>query len=225
MKRGKRYKKNSELVDKNHTYSLSEAVDIVKKTASAKFDESIDMVFVLGINLKKAGQSIRGTCILPHGTGKTKKVAVIANPEKQSEAKEAGADIVGGQEAVQQIAKDNVSFDVLLATPDMMPTLAKFGKILGPRGLMPSPKTGTVTMDIANAVKEAKRGKVEFRADKLGNIQIGVGRASFTKEALEENIRTVVDAVNRSKPPGVKGNFIKKASMASTMGPGIWVAF
>ncbi len=225
MKRGKRYKKISELVDKNRTYGLLEAIDIVKKTASAKFDESIDIVFVLDIDLKKAGQSIRGTCILPHGTGKTKKVAVIANPEKQSEAKEAGADIVGGQETVEQIVKGDVSFDVLLATPDMMPTLAKLGKILGPRGLMPSPKTGTVTMDIAKAVKEAKTGKVELMVDKLGNIQISVGRASFIREALEENVRTVVDAVNRIKPLGVKGNFIKKASIASTMGPGVWVAF
>jgi len=225
VKRGKRYKKISELVDKNRTYGLLEAIDIVKKTASAKFDESIDIVFVLDIDLKKAGQSIRGTCILPHGTGKTKKVAVIANPEKQSEAKEAGADIVGGQETVEQIVKGYVSFDVLLATPDMMPTLAKLGKILGPRGLMPSPKTGTVTMDIAKAVKEAKTGKVELMVDKLGNIQISVGRASFIREALEENVRTVVDAVNRIKPLGVKGNFIKKASIASTMGPGVWVAF
>jgi len=225
VKRGKRYKKISELVDKNRTYGLLEAIDIVKKTASAKFDESIDIVFVLDIDLKKAGQSIRGTCILPHGTGKTKKVAVIANPEKQSEAKEAGADIVGGQETVEQIVKGDVSFDVLLATPDMMPTLAKLGKILGPRGLMPSPKTGTVTMDIAKAVKEAKTGKVELMVDKLGNIQISVGRASFIREALEENVRTVVDAVNRIKPLGVKGNFIKKASIASTMGPGVWVAF
>jgi len=225
VKRGKRYKKISELVDKNRTYGLLEAIDIVKKTASAKFDESIDIVFVLDIDLKKAGQSIRGTCILPHGTGKTKKVAVIANPEKQSEAKEVGADIVGGQETVEQIVKGDVSFDVLLATPDMMPTLAKLGKILGPRGLMPSPKTGTVTMDIAKAVKEAKTGKVELMVDKLGNIQISVGRASFIREALEENVRTVVDAVNRIKPLGVKGNFIKKASIASTMGPGVWVAF
>ena len=225
MKRGKRYKKISELVDKNRTYTLLEAIDLVKKTASAKFDESIDLVLVLGINLKKVGQSIRGACILPHGTGKTKRVAVIANPEKQSEAKEAGADIVGGQETVQQIAKGDISFDVLLATPDMMHALAKLGKILGPRGLMPSPKSGTVTMDIANAVKEVKRGKVEFRTDKLGNIQIGVGRASFSREALEENIRAVLDAVNRSKPPVVRGNFIRKANLASTMGPGIWVTF
>jgi len=224
MRRGKRYKELSKLVDRNKTYSLEETVKLVKKTANAKFDETIELCLRLGIDPKRQDQIVRGTVLLPHGTGKSKVVAVIAKGEKAKEAKETGADFVGAEDLIENIAKGAIKFDALIATPDSMRDLSKLGKILGPKGLMPSPKAGTVTFEIADAIKKIKAGQVEFRADSSGVIHLSVGKASFDEMKLVENINAVIGAVQRARPPSVKGQYLRSLNICSTMGPGIKVS-
>lgn len=210
-------------VDLQKAYAPKEAVEIVKKFATAKFDETVEVHFRLGINVKHADQQVRTSTILPAGTGKTVRVAVIAKGDKLKEAEAAGADVVGSEELVPRIQEGWMEFDVLIATPDVMGSLGKVGKILGPRGLMPSPKAGTVTFEVGKAVKEFKAGKVEFRADKQGICHIPVGRASFTPEDLGTNFGSIIDAINKAKPAAAKGTYIKSVYVTSTMGPGIKV--
>ncbi len=203
-------------------YALEEAVPLVKKIKFAKFDETVELHMRLGVDPKHADQMVRGTVVLPNGLGKSKKVLVIASGAKQAEATEAGADIVGGEEMVTKIQTENwTDFDALIATPDMMRSVGKLGKVLGPRGLMPNPKTGTVTNDIANAVKEVKAGKVEFRVDKTGVIHVPVGKVSFEAQKLVENASTLLNAVVRAKPSAAKGKYVKSVTVCSTMGPGV----
>ena len=203
-------------------YALEEAVPLVKKIKFAKFDETVELHMRLGVDPKHADQMVRGTVVLPNGLGKSKKVLVIASGAKQAEATEAGADIVGGEEMVTKIQTENwTDFDALIATPDMMRSVGKLGKVLGPRGLMPNPKTGTVTNDIANAVREVKAGKVEFRVDKTGVIHVPVGKVSFEAQKLVENASTLLNAVVRAKPSAAKGKYVKSVTVCSTMGPGV----
>jgi large subunit ribosomal protein L1 len=203
-------------------YPLPAAVDLLKKVKYAKFDETVDLTMRLGVDTRHADQMVRGTVVLPHGLGKTKVVAVIATGDKQKEAQGAGADFVGGEEMVEKIQKENwTAFDALIATPDMMRSVGRLGKVLGPRGLMPNPKTGTVTTDVAGAIKEIKAGKVEFRADKTALVHVPVGKLSFTPDKLEANAMTVVSAVVKAKPSAAKGKYIKRIVLSSTMGPGI----
>jgi large subunit ribosomal protein L1 len=216
----KRYNELKKSVEKK-LYKTIDAVNLVKKNATAKFDETIDLSIKLNVDPKKADQNIRATVILPNGTGKTKKVAVIAKADKAAEAKKAGADLVGSEELIEEIAKGNTGFDVLVTTPDMMKNLSKLGKVLGPKGLMPNPKSGTVTMDVEKAVKEIKSGKIEFRVDPNGIIHSPVGKASFSAEKLAENIETLISAVLKTKPISVKGVYIQTISVCSTMGPGL----
>ena len=221
-KHSKRYLEARKLVDRLKYYDLDEAIDLVKKTATAKFDETVELHLATNIDYRKPEQHIRGTITLPHGTGKPVRVLVFAKGDKAKEAKEAGADYVGAEDLVEKIEKEGfLDFDVAIATPDMMRIIGRLGRILGPRGLMPSPKSGTVTNDIAEAVKEFKKGRIEIRTDKTGNLHIPVGKASFDKEKLKENIIAAVDQIMAMKPQGVKGQFIRKAVLASTMGPGI----
>ena len=215
MAQGKRYKTASETVDRDKTYSLDEAVKIVKANAKAKFDETIEVAMNLGIDPRHADQAVRGMIELPNGTGKSVRVAVFARGPKAEEAKAAGADVVGAEDLAE------MNFERCIATPDMMGVVGRLGKVLGPRGLMPNPKLGTVTQDVAAAVKAAKAGSIEFRAEKAGIIHAGVGKASFSEEALAANVKALVTAINRAKPSGAKGTFIKKVSLSSTMGPGI----
>ncbi len=224
MRRGKRYRKLSKLVEKDRVYTVEEAAQLLKKTASAKFDETIELCLRLGVDPKRQDQAARGTVLLPHGTGKSKVVAVVVKGEKTKEAKEAGADFVGGDDLIEKIAKDSIKFDALIATPDCMRDLSKLGKILGPKGLMPSPKAGTVTFEIADAVKKIKAGQVEFRSDAYGIIHLGIGKASFDETKLVENINAVVAEVQRVRPPSVKGQYLRSISVSSTMGPGIKVS-
>lgn len=221
MKRGKRYTQAHTLVAEKKKYTLAEAVDRVKKSATADFDESIEIALKLNVNPKRAEQNIRATVLLPHGTGKSKRVAVIAKGEKQNEAKAAGADLVGADELVAEIASGKLNFDVLVATPDMMKDLGKWGKVLGPKGLMPNPKSGTVTLDVGKIVKEVKAGKIEFRVDAYGIIHNVVGKASFPIENLLQNAQTFIEAVARTRPSTVKGSFVQTISLCSTMGPGV----
>jgi large subunit ribosomal protein L1 len=221
MKLGKRYTATSEKVDGSKSYTLDEAVKILKEGAPAKFDESIDFAARLGIDPKKADQQIRGTVVLPHGTGKSVKVLVLTRGEKEKEAADAGADHVGSAEFVEKIKEGWTDFDVAIATPDLMPEVGKLGKILGPRGLMPNPKSGTVTFDVAKAVKEAKAGKVEYRVDKAGNVHLAIGKVSFPGEHILDNARTVLGEIMRTKPSSAKGQYIKSLTLSSTMGPGI----
>ena len=220
-KSGKRYKAASEVVDQKKDYEISEAIKIVKENAKAKFDETIELSMNLGVDPRHAEQNVRGVIDLPHGTGKTVRVGVFAKGDKADEAKAAGADVVGADDLAEIVQKGEIKFDRCVATPDMMPVVGKLGKILGPRGLMPNPKLGSVTQDVAQAIKSAKGGQVEYRVEKAGIVHTGIGKASFSEEALLENVRTLVDAVVKAKPSGVKGNYIKRISLSSTMGPGI----
>jgi large subunit ribosomal protein L1 len=223
MQRGKKYVEASKLVDKNKSYSALEAIELACKTSTAKFDASVDVAFRLNIDPRKAEQNIRGAIVLPNGTGKTRKVLVICRGAKQAEATEAGADFVGEAELIQKINGGWLDFDVIVATPDMMGQLGRLGRVLGPKGLMPNPKTGTVTMDVAKAVKEIKAGKVEYRPDKVGNIQMTIGKVSFGAEKLKENLAVIYDNLSKARPSTIKGAFFKNVSVASTMGPGIKV--
>lgn len=219
----KRLNETSKLVDANKLYSIKEASALVKQTAKAKFDESVEIHIRLGIDPKQSDQIVRGTILMPNGIGKTRKVAVIAKGEKQLEAKDAGADNFGSTELVEEIAKGWLDFDVLVATPDSMKDLSKVAKILGPKGLMPNPKAGTVTFDIKETVKALKKGRVEYKNDSYGIIHSSVGKASFEQEKLAENITAFVEAVIKSKPSAAKGQYVKSISISSTMGPGIYI--
>ena len=217
---GKRFKKAKGLVEAK-PYKLEEAMPLIKKMATAKFDETVEVAMRLGVDPKHADQMVRGTVVLPHGLGKSKKVCVIASGEKLKEAEQAGAEHVGGDELVAKIQEGWLDFDALIATPDMMKSVGKLGKVLGPKGLMPNPKTGTVTFDLSNAVREIKAGKVEFRVDKTSIIHTPVGKASFTAEKLVENARTLIDSVVKAKPAAAKGRYVRSISISSTMGPGV----
>ncbi len=219
----KRLRKALEGIDRTKNYPLTEAVKMVKERAVAKFDETIEVALNLGVDPRHADQMVRGVVTLPNGTGKTVRVAVFAKGDKAEAAKKAGADIVGADDLAEKVQAGQIEFDRCIATPDMMVVVGKLGKVLGPRGLMPNPKLGTVTADVAGAVKAAKGGQVEFRVEKAGILQAGVGKASFSPEALEENIKAFVDAVNRAKPSGAKGTYLKKVGLSSTMGPGVKV--
>ncbi len=221
---GKKYRAALAQIEPKRLYTLADAVPLIKRIAYAKFDETVEMTMVLGVDPRKADQMVRGTVVLPHGLGKTKRVAVIASGEKQSEARDAGADEVGGEDFVDRIKGGWLDFDVLIATPDMMKSVGVLGKLLGPRGLMPNPKTGTVTFEVGKAVQEVKAGKVEFRVDKTGVIHVPVGRLSFPTEKLIENIRTLVDAVLRAKPTAAKGRYVRAAYCGSTMSPAVPLA-
>jgi large subunit ribosomal protein L1 len=219
-KHSKRYQELFKKIDKD-VYSLKEATKKVKELKSAKFDETVELALKLGVDPRHADQMIRGSVVLPHGTGKTVKVAVLAKGAKADEAKEAGADIVGEDEILDMIQNGNLDFDILIATPDMMGKLGRFGKILGPKGLMPNPKTGTVTMDIAQAVKNAKAGQVNFRVDKKGNMHVGIGKASFDAQKLYENAVAFVEKINKMKPASAKGRYIQNAALSLTMSPSL----
>ena len=222
-KKGKRYKKAQELLQQlNGTVTLADAVNVVKKTASAKFDESVDVDVRLGVDPRHADQMVRGTVALPHGTGKEVRVLVLANDAKQAEALEAGADFAGLDEYVDKIQKDGwTGFDVLIATPDVMAAVGKLGRFLGPRGLMPNPKSGTVTMDVADAVKQVKAGKIDFRVDKFGNLHTSIGKASFTEEQIHENALAFLKEVQRLRPASAKRLYIRSVTISTTMGPGV----
>lgn len=217
----KRTKRFDEIVDKDRRYSLEEAVSTLKKVPHVKFDETVEISFKMGADPKQSDQMVRGTVILPHGTGKNVKVLVLCKGEGVIAAKDAGADYIGGMELISKISSGWIDFDVVVSAPDMMRDVGKLGRILGPRGLMPNPKTGTVTNDLGRAIKEAKAGKIEFKLDKLGNINTGVGKISFDEKAICENIDSVISAINKSKPQGIKGRFIKNVSLSTTMGPGL----
>ncbi|HET7851870.1 MAG TPA: 50S ribosomal protein L1 [Methyloceanibacter sp.] len=220
-KPGKRFTAAKATVNRDKLYTLEEAVKLVKDAAKAKFDETIEVALNLGVDPRHADQMVRGVCLLPNGSGRKLRVGVFAKGAKAEEAKKAGADVVGAEDLVEQVQKGVIDFDRAIATPDMMPLVGRLGKVLGPRGLMPNPKVGTVTMDVAQAVAGAKGGSVEFRVEKAGIVQAGVGKASFTEQALVENIRALVDAVMKAKPSGAKGTFLKRMAVTSTMGPGV----
>jgi large subunit ribosomal protein L1 len=219
--RGKRYLQSREKIDRTSRYDLDEGLKLVKGTGRAKFDESVDMAIRLGVNPKHADQMIRGTLVLPHGVGKTVKILVFAKGEKEKEAREAGADMVGAEDLVEKISGGWTDFDKAIATPDLMGMVGKLGKILGPRGLMPNPKVGTVTFDVGRAVKELKAGRVEFKVDKTGIVHTTVGKISFDAEKLKENILALMDVIVRAKPASSKGTYLKSVAISTTMGPGI----
>lgn len=219
---GKKYVEASKLVDKNKVYTVEEAVDLVKKTSTTKFDGTVEIAINLNIDTKKADQQMRGSVVLPNGTGKTRKVCVLAKGAEAENAKNAGADYVGEQDLIDKMAKENwFDFDVLVATPEMMPALGKIGKILGPKGLMPNPKTGTVTPNTAKAVEDIKKGMIEYRADSYGIVHSPVGKVSFDNAKLKENIDFIINTIVKAKPTTVKGNYITSIAISSTMGPGI----
>ncbi|WP_018701469.1 50S ribosomal protein L1 [Amorphus coralli] len=220
---GKRTRSAREGIEPTNLYALEDALKLVKERATAKFDETVEFVINLGVDPRHADQMVRGVCVLPNGTGKSVRVAVFARGDKADEAKAAGADIVGAEELVEQIQSGSIDFDRCIATPDMMPLVGRLGKVLGPRGLMPNPKVGTVTQDVATAVNDAKGGAVEFRVEKAGIVHGGIGKASFDETALAANIRAFADAVVKAKPAGAKGSYIKKMALSSTMGPGVRV--
>ena len=223
-KSGKKYVEASKLVEANKAYSLNEAVELVKKTSITKFDSSVELAIKLNIDTKKADQQMRGSLVLPNGNGKNKRILVLAKGSAADAAKKAGADFVGEQDMIDKIAKENwFDYDVIIATPDMMPLLGKIGKVLGPRGLMPNPKAGTVTADPSKAVEDVKKGMIEYRADQYGNIHVMVGKVSFDDAKLSENITYVVAQIVKAKPSTVKGKYIQNISVSSTMGPGIHV--
>lgn len=222
QKRSKRYKKALELVDKNKTYPLKSAIDILTKFPRAKFNETVELAFRLGVDPKQSDQMVRGTVVLPHGTGKTVRVLVFTkNPASAEAAKAAGAEFVGYEDLIKKCNEGWADFDVAIATPDAMPEVRKLGKVLGPKGLMPNPKTGTVTEDVTKAIKEVKAGRVEFKVDKAGNIQLPIGKISFTKEQLEENARAVIEAISKARPASVRGKYIHNIAISSTMSPSV----
>ena len=222
MKRSKRYVSNLEKLDKNKAYSAIEAVKLVKETSNAKFDSTIEVAMNLNLDTKKNDQQLRGAVVLPNGTGKTKRILVLAKGDQAKAAKEAGADFVGDLDMIQKIEKESwFDYDVIIATPEMMPMLGKIGKLLGPKGLMPNPKTGTVTMDTAKSIEETKKGKVNYRTDSFGNVHGIVGKASFDDAKLVENLKAFVEAIMKVKPSTVKGAYVKNVSISSTMGPGV----
>lgn len=220
---GKKRKESLKAVDANKRYALKEAIKIVKTNARAKFDETIDVVINLGVDPKQSDQQVRGMISMPNGTGKSVRVAVFARGEKAAEAQKAGAELVGAEDLAEKIEKGEMGFDRVIASPDMMAVVGKLGKVLGPRGLMPNPKLGTVTPNVVEAVKAAKAGQVEFRVEKAGIIHAGIGKASFSEEALYQNIKAILDAVSKAKPTGAKGNYFKKIGLSSTMGVGVKV--
>jgi large subunit ribosomal protein L1 len=220
---GKRLKAAREGIDRERLYPLGEAVKVIKSRAKARFDETVEVAMNLGVDPKHADQMVRGVCNLPNGSGRTLRVAVFARGPKAEEAKAAGADVVGAEDLVEQVQGGTINFDRCIATPDLMGLVGRLGKVLGPRGLMPNPRVGTVTMDVTAAVKAAKGGAVEFRVEKAGIVQAGVGKASFSDEALEQNVRAFVDAVIKAKPPGAKGNYLNKISLSSSQGVGVKV--
>jgi large subunit ribosomal protein L1 len=221
VQKGKRYKKAVADIDANQNYAVADAVKFVKAGATSKFDETVEIAINLNVDPRHSDQMVRGMVQLPHGTGKTIRVAVFAKGDKADEAKEAGADLVGADDLAEAIQGGTIDFDRCIATPDMMAVVGKLGKVLGPRGLMPNPKLGTVTQDVAEAVRSAKGGQVEFRVEKTGIIHAGVGKASFDESALIENVKAFADAISKAKPSGVKGSYFKKMAISSTMGPGV----
>jgi large subunit ribosomal protein L1 len=223
MSAGKRTAKAREGIDPARSYSIDEAVKLVKERAKAKFDETIEVAMNLGVDPRHADQMVRGVVNLPNGTGRTQRVAVFARGAKADEAKAAGADVVGAEDLVTEVQGGKIDFDRVIATPDLMPLVGRLGKVLGPRGMMPNPKVGTVTMDVATAVRGAKGGSVEFRVEKAGIVQAGVGKASFSAEKLVENIKAFTDAVQKARPAGAKGTYINRIAVSSTMGPGVKV--
>jgi large subunit ribosomal protein L1 len=220
-KHGKKYRAAAEKVEPGRKYTLDEGVEKVKEISFAKFDETVELTMWLGVDPRKADQLVRGTVVLPHGLGRSKTVLVIAGPDKQREAQEAGADFVGGEDMVDKIKGGWLDFDAVIATPDMMRLVGQLGKVLGPRGLMPNPKTGTVTPDVTTAVRETKAGKVEYRVDKTGVIHVPVGKVSFESDKIRENTQVLIDAVVRAKPSTAKGKYVRKVNLASTMSPGV----
>ncbi|CAH2716660.1 50S ribosomal protein L1 [Neobacillus rhizosphaerae] len=222
-KKGKKYLEAAKLVDRLKAYPIAEAIDLAKKTNFTKFDATLEVAFRLGVDPKKADQQIRGAVVLPNGTGKTQRVLVFAKGEKLKEAEAAGADYVGDSEYINKIQQGWFDFDVIVATPDMMGEVGKLGRVLGPKGLMPNPKTGTVTFDVTRAINEIKAGKVEYRVDKAGNIHVPIGKASFENEKLVENFNTVFETMLKAKPSAAKGTYMKNVTVASTMGPGVKV--
>ncbi|CCY59084.1 50S ribosomal protein L1 [Clostridium sp. CAG:632] len=222
MKKGKRYTEAAKLVDRATTYDAAEAVSIVKKSASAKFDETVECHIRLGVDGRHADQQVRGAVVLPHGTGKTVRVLVFAKGAKVDEAQAAGADFVGGEELIPKIQNEGwLDFDVVVATPDMMGVVGRLGRVLGPKGLMPNPKAGTVTMDVTKAIADIKAGKIEYRLDKANIIHVPIGKASFSEEQLADNFQTLMDAINKAKPSAAKGQYLRSVTIASTMGPGV----
>ena len=222
MKKSKRYIANLEQIDKTKSYTIEEAVALAKKTSNSKFDATLEVAMNLNLDVKKADQQLRGAVVLPHGTGKEKKILVLAKGEQAKAATNAGADYVGDMDLITKIEKENwFDYDVIIATPEMMPSLGKIGKLLGPKGLMPNPKTGTVTMDVAKAIEETKKGKVNYRTDSFGNVHGIFGKASFDNKKLEENLKAFIEIIIKSKPTTAKGNYVKNISISSTMGPGI----
>ena len=224
MKKGKRYQEAAKLVDTAKAYEAKEALEVIEKMPKTKFDETVELHVKLGVDSKHADQQVRGTVVLPNGTGKTQKVLVFAKGDKAKEAEEAGADFVGAEELVPKIEKENwIDYDVIVATPDMMGVIGRLGKVLGPKGLMPNPKSGTVTMDVKKAIAEIKSGKVEYRLDKTNIIHLGFGKVSFGTEKLLENYNCIIDAIIKAKPAAAKGQYIKSVSISTTMGPGLYV--
>ena len=224
MKKGKRYQEAAKLVDAAKAYEAKEALEVIEKIPKTKFDETVELHVKLGVDSKHADQQVRGTVVLPNGTGKTQKVLVFAKGDKAKEAEEAGADFVGAEELVPKIEKENwFDYDVIVATPDMMGVIGRLGKVLGPKGLMPNPKSGTVTMDVKKAIAEIKSGKVEYRLDKTNIIHLGFGKVSFGTEKLLENYNCIIDAIIKAKPAAAKGQYIKSVSISTTMGPGLYV--
>jgi large subunit ribosomal protein L1 len=223
-KKGKKYQEAIKLIDRESAYEVTDAIELVKKTAPAKFDETVEVAARLGVDPKKADQQIRGAVVLPHGTGKTQRVLVFAKGEKAKEAEVAGADFVGDDDLVNKITQGWFDFDVVVATPDMMATVGKLGRVLGPKGLMPNPKTGTVTFEVAKAVKEIKAGKIEYRVDKQGNIHVPIGKVSFESDKLADNFKTVMETLIKVKPAAAKGTYVRNVALSSTMGPGVKVS-